>query len=113
MDNPDIPFEIALEELGRIVQSLERGQTTLDESLACFERGIELLRHCRGKLDGAEMRIRELVDIDENGRATLKPFDHQASADKTKSEAPKARRARREKPSGETADAVDDGGLFA
>lgn len=112
MDESELPFEIALDELAVIVQSLERGQSTLDEGLASFARGIELLRHCRGKLEAAELRVHELVDVDENGRATLKKFDHKASAEKNKKASTKATRPRREKPVVEPMETDAEGGLF-
>lgn len=77
-----IEFEAALQELEGIVQLLERGQPTLDQSLRSFERGVELLRLCRSSLDQADLRIRELVDIDENGNARLRPFTHEATVSK-------------------------------
>lgn len=77
-----IEFEAALQELEGIVQLLERGQPTLDQSLRSFERGVELLRLCRSSLDQAELRIRELVDIVENGNARLRPFTHEATVSK-------------------------------
>ena len=91
-------FEDALVELTQIVQTLERGQPTLEESLARFERGVELLRLCRVQLDSAESRVKELVEIDEHGHARLREFDHQATVDKGKGEksAPKKRRTPKE-----------------
>ncbi len=86
----DMPsnFEDALAELAKIVQLLERGQPTLEESLAEFERGVMLLQFCRQQLESADRRILELVDIDDQGRATLKPFTHQATADKAETPTP-------------------------
>lgn len=89
-------LEEALSELDGIVRRLDQGQGSLDESLARFERGIQLLRTCRQKLDGAELRIRELVDIDEAGNARLKPFDHTASHQATGSAPPAEKAAQRE-----------------
>lgn len=83
---PNPSFEDAIAELTQIVQTLERGQPTLDESLARFERGVELLRQCRQQLDAAECRVKELVEIDEHGHAKLREFDHQATVEKGKRE---------------------------
>ncbi len=44
----DLPFEKALEELEGIVQRLEQGNVPLDESVAIYERGEALKRHCEG-----------------------------------------------------------------
>lgn len=53
----DIPFEKALEELEAIVSRMEDGKLPLEESLAAYQRGAELLRHCEGKLSAAQARI--------------------------------------------------------
>ena len=53
-------FEAAQRELEQIVERLERGQTPLDEAIALWERGQELHRFCRERLDAAEGRIEEL-----------------------------------------------------
>jgi exodeoxyribonuclease VII small subunit len=54
-------FEEAQKELEEIVQRLESGQAPLDEALKLWERGEELYRFCRERLDGAEGRIEELA----------------------------------------------------
>ena len=53
----DIPFEKALEELEAIIARMEDGKLPLEESLAAYQRGAELLRHCEGKLSAAQARI--------------------------------------------------------
>ena len=55
-------FEDSMKELESIVQSLERGELRLEESLKLFERGVELARQCRGALDNAEQKVRNLLD---------------------------------------------------
>ena len=57
-------YEDAMKELEGIVQSLERGELRLDESLQLFQRGIELARQCRGALDSAELKVRNLLQAD-------------------------------------------------
>lgn len=54
-------FEVAQQELERIVERLESGQTGLDEALALWERGEELYRFCLGRLDVAQGKIEELA----------------------------------------------------
>jgi exodeoxyribonuclease VII small subunit len=54
-------FEDAQRELEGIVQRLESGQASLDESIKLWERGEELYRLCAAKLDAAEGRIEELA----------------------------------------------------
>lgn len=67
-------FEDALAELESIVQNLERGDITLDDSLARYERGVVLLKDCFGQLKQAEAKIRELTGIDETGQPVLTEF---------------------------------------
>ena len=57
-------FEHSLDELEQLVTRMEGGELSLDESLASFERGIGLYRHCQQALDQAELRVRLLLDPD-------------------------------------------------
>ncbi len=68
-------FEGALERLGEIVEQLEGDGLELDESLALFEEGVRLLRHAESTLDGAEERIRLLVEDRDGFR--LEPFEEE------------------------------------
>ena len=54
-------FEEAQRELEEIVQRLERGEALLDEALKLWERGEELYRFCKERLDVAEGSIEELA----------------------------------------------------
>ncbi|TJY61091.1 exodeoxyribonuclease VII small subunit [Sinimarinibacterium sp. CAU 1509] len=63
-------FEEAMKELETIVQTLERGDLRLDESLKLFERGVDLTRQCRGSLDHAELKVRNLLEPDSEADAT-------------------------------------------
>lgn len=68
-------FEEALVKLEEAVAQLEQGETlTLDESLQAFEEGIRLTRLCREKLDEAELRVQQLVEVDEDVFETA-PFE--------------------------------------
>ena len=58
------PFETALAELERLVEKMERGDVTLEESLRMFERGVELARHCQTALRDAESKIQILMERD-------------------------------------------------
>ena len=71
---PPIRFEQALAELERTLRDLEDGTTTLEEALARYERGVELVRLCYTQLRDAEQRIRELAGLTEDGKPNLKPF---------------------------------------
>ncbi len=53
-------FEALFEQLEKTVGDLEAGNLTLDESLALYERGMQLARQCGEQLDRAELRIKEL-----------------------------------------------------
>ncbi len=55
-------FEHALDELEQLVQKMEKGEQTLDESLAAYERGVALYRQCQSALEQAELRVRLLSD---------------------------------------------------
>ena len=63
----EMSFEEALTKLEAAVAQLEQGDAlTLDESLEVFEEGIRLTRLCREKLDTAELRVQQLVEVDED-----------------------------------------------
>lgn len=71
----DMSFEDALGELETIVRNLETGNTKLDESIAAYERGVALKKHCESRLENARLKI-EKISLDENGTPTgLEPFD--------------------------------------
>lgn len=59
-DQPE-SFESLFRELQATVAKLEAGDLSLDESLALFQRGMELAQQCGALLDAAELRIKELV----------------------------------------------------
>jgi exodeoxyribonuclease VII small subunit len=66
-------FEDALARLEAIVQALEAGHLSLDESLRVFEEGTGLLRFCTRRLEETERRI-EILLQDEGGGARTEPF---------------------------------------
>lgn len=57
---PPASFEAALQELERLVQTLESGGIPLEDSLKSYERGMALLKHCQETLAHAEQKIRIL-----------------------------------------------------
>ena len=57
-------YEVAREELVEVVRALEAGGTTLEESLALWERGERLATICRDWLDGARTRLDEAIAAD-------------------------------------------------
>ena len=56
----DLSYEQALAELESIVTSLEANKLPLEESMALFERGQSLAKHCVELLDKAELRVKQL-----------------------------------------------------
>jgi exodeoxyribonuclease VII small subunit len=68
-------FEKAVAELESIVARLERGDVALDESIAIYERGELLKKHCEQLLSDAENRI-EKIRLDRAGKPTgTEPLD--------------------------------------
>ena len=64
-----LPFERALSELEDIVRQLEAGRVPLEESIAIYERGEALKRHCDALLKRAEIRI-DRITLGPDGRPT-------------------------------------------
>jgi exodeoxyribonuclease VII small subunit len=58
-------YEAAREELVEVVRTLEAGGTTLEESLALWERGERLATTCQDWLDGARRRLDEVIEGDQ------------------------------------------------
>lgn len=56
-ETPDLPYEQARDELIAVVQKLETGGTSLEESIALWERGEQLAAICQQWLDGARDRL--------------------------------------------------------
>jgi len=77
----DKSFEEALADLEKIVRELEDGSIGLEQSLARYETGVALLKHCYAQLQGAEQRIVKLAGIDEAGNPVLEPFGHSAAVE--------------------------------
>ncbi len=69
-----LTFEEAYAQLEATVQRLEAGNLSLEESLALYERGMELVRLCTEQLDQAELRVRRLVPSP-TGELTAEPFE--------------------------------------
>ncbi len=55
-------FESALAELERIVDGMEAGQLPLEQSLAAYKRGAELLKFCQSQLADAQQQVKILED---------------------------------------------------
>ena len=57
-----VDFESAMAELEQIVADMEAGKLSLEDSLAAYKRGAELLSFCRSKLEDAQQQVRVLED---------------------------------------------------
>lgn len=69
----EMNFEESLAELEGIVEKLEKGQLSLDESLMLFEKGIKLVRECNDRLKNAQQKVEQLIE--ENGELRTEPFE--------------------------------------
>lgn len=67
-------FEKKLNRLEEIVQKMEKGELSLDESLKLFEEGVKLSRDCHGQLTMAEAQVKKLISIDDKGNAVTENF---------------------------------------
>ncbi len=74
-----LAFEKAWADLERILRNLEDGTTSLEESLAEYERGVTLLKGCYQQLRDAEQRILKLSGVDADGKPVLEVFEHTAT----------------------------------
>lgn len=73
-------FEVAIKRLTEIVQTLEKGEMPLEESLRLFEEGVKLSRVSQQRLDLAEKRVEQLLAVDEQGHPRTAPFATDAGA---------------------------------
>ncbi len=58
----DLSFEEALARLESVVARLEDGELDLEHSLASFEEGVRLVKLCSGRLQAAQLRVRQLEE---------------------------------------------------
>lgn len=71
-----LSFEAALKELETIVGNLESGQAPLEDSIALYERGAALRKHCEKKLADAQAKI-EKITVNNDGSLSTEPLDEQ------------------------------------
>jgi exodeoxyribonuclease VII small subunit len=76
-DPQDKAFDAALEELESVVEQLESGDLSLEDSLAAFEKGVGLVKYCNQKLSEVERKVEVLVK-DKEGKLQLKLLDAMA-----------------------------------
>jgi len=67
-------FEKKLNRLEEIVQKMEKGELSLDESLKLFEEGVKLSRDCHSQLSNAESQVKKLVSVDSSGKVVTENF---------------------------------------
>ena len=73
-----LDFEQSLAELQQLVERLESGELSLEDSLTCFEQGIGLTRDCQAALSQAEQKVQILLERD--GALQEAPFEPDAQA---------------------------------
>ena len=73
MAKKKINFEKSLSDLETLVEEMEQGDLSLEESLKRFEKGIGLTTDCQQALQSAELKIQELVE--KNGKLLEKDFE--------------------------------------
>ncbi len=76
--SPVANFEASLDALEQLVEKMEHGELSLEESLAAYERGVGLYRRCQQALEQAELRVKLLSDPDNPTAA--EPFGPAADA---------------------------------
>ena len=77
--SPVANFEASLDLLEQLVEKMEHGEMSLEDSLAAYERGVGLYRRCQQALEQAELRVRLLSDPQQPERA--EPFPGRATDD--------------------------------
>ncbi len=77
IDGPidELTFEEALAALEQVVSQLEGGQVPLEQSIALYERGDALKKHCDAKLGEAELKVEKIVAGDDGNATATAPFD--------------------------------------
>lgn len=69
------PFEESLDKLEKLVEEMEAGDLTLEDSLKKFEAGIRLTRECQQALAQAEQKVKVLIE--ENGQLSETDFEEE------------------------------------
>jgi exodeoxyribonuclease VII small subunit len=78
-------FETMMQRLQDLVDTLERGNMSLDESIRSFEEGVGLVKRCTEILDQAERRIQKLTR-DAEGKPAVVPVEEDGEADDDRSD---------------------------
>lgn len=75
MNQKNATFEESMSRLEKIVQSMERGDVTLEESLKLFQEGTALVRDCGKLLDEAELQISKIA-VGDDGSPVEEAFEN-------------------------------------
>ncbi len=67
-----IDFEASLGQLEQLVEQMEDGELSLEDSLKAFEQGVKLTRECQHALKEAEQKVQLLME--QNGELVTEPF---------------------------------------
>ena len=72
-----LTFEEAMRELEKLVDSLDKGDVSLDEAIAAYDRGSQLKDHCQKKLNEAKMKVETIQSSGDSKviENRLMPFD--------------------------------------
>ena len=69
----DLPtLETSLSEITKLIEGMEHGELSLEQSLSHFERGVTLVKHCQKILDNAEQKVNILMQKD--NKDNLAPY---------------------------------------
>lgn len=79
--SPVADFEASLDALEQLVEKMEHGDMSLEQSLAAYERGVGLYRRCQTALEQAELRVRLLSDPQDPASAEPMPDPAAAAPD--------------------------------
>ncbi len=71
----ELTFEEALAALEQVVSQLEGGQVPLEQSIALYERGDALKKHCEAKLGEAELKVEKIVGGGDGNATGTAPFN--------------------------------------
>lgn len=80
MKKIELTFEEAIKRLTEISRELEGEQRELDASLALYEEGVKLIRHCNSLLESAERKIK-ILSMSSDGELVEKDFESQSDAE--------------------------------
>jgi exodeoxyribonuclease VII small subunit len=72
--NKPIDLETSLAEINTLIEQMEQGEQTLEQSLSRFERVIHLIKHCQKTIQEAEQKVNILLQ--KNGSETLQPYEN-------------------------------------